>query len=221
MKSSLFYSDAYRQVEQRTLELLKAERGVLSQSIANSPRAVGDAVQRIIEQRFPQALGGLASYYTADFARRAIGDLFFSDTHGMDYQVDVKTHREDTTFNMPNLTSVQRLAQLYQSDKNVFAILLVTYRISDIDLMVSSVRFFPIEFIGWESLTIGALGWGQIQITNTNELSVYPQSRRDWMLALCDKLGVFYPAEIAKIQKRIQYFVGVQNEWLTKMDIWT
>lgn len=221
MKSSLFYSDAYQQVEQRTLDLLKTERGILSKSTADSPRAVGDAVQHIIEQRFPQALGGFASHYTADFARRAMGDLFFSDTHGMDYQVDVKTHREDTTFNMPNLTSVKRLTQLYQDDKNVFAILLVTYRISGIDLMVSNVRFFPIEFIGWESLTIGALGWGQIQIADTNKIAVYQQSRRDWMLALCDKLGLFYPAEIAKIQERIQYFVGVKNTWLTKTDTWT
>lgn len=220
MKSNLFYTSASQQVEQQTLELLKAERGILSKATANSPRAVGDAVQSIIEQRFPQALSGFASHYTADFARRAMGDLFFSDTYGMDYLVDVKTHREDTTFNMPNITSVERLARLYQNDKNVFAILLVTYRISDVDLIVSNVRFFPIEFIGWESLTIGALGWGQIQITNTNKLSIYPQSRRDWMLALCNKLGLFYPAEIAKIQKRIHHFISVQDAWLTKTDIW-
>lgn len=220
MKSNLFYTDAHHLVEQRTKDILNAERGILSKSTANSPRAVGDAVQRIIEQRFPEALGSLAVNYTSDFARRAMGDLFFSDLQGMDYLVDVKTHREDTSFNMPNLTSVERLARLYQKDKNVFAILLVTYRVSDVDILVSGVRFFPIEFIHWKTLTIGALGWGQIQIANTNKLLLQKQSRRDWMLTLCDRLGLFYPAEIAKIQGRIQYFVDVQSEWLVKADIW-
>jgi hypothetical protein len=37
--------------------------------------------------------------------------------------VDVKTHREETAFNMPNLTSVDRLARFYEDDANFFVML--------------------------------------------------------------------------------------------------
>lgn len=39
-----------------------------------------------------------------------MADLAFTDKEGIYSVVDVKTHREDTRFNMPNLTSVERLA---------------------------------------------------------------------------------------------------------------
>ncbi len=72
--------------------------------------------------------------------------------------IDVKTHRTDTRFNMPNLTSVERLTRFYQDDKNYFVVLLVSYTVSGTALKVSGVRFVPIEFLMWECLTIGALG---------------------------------------------------------------
>ena len=33
-----------------------------------------------------------------------------------------------------------------------------------VDIQVQKVHFVPIEFLSWDCLTIGALGWGQIQI---------------------------------------------------------
>jgi hypothetical protein len=77
----------------------------------------------------------------------------------------------------------------------------------------------PIEFLGWDCLTIGALGWGQIQIANSNYITVNPQySRKEWMLELCDVLLEFYPKEITKINDRIGYFKQVQELWLAKPD---
>lgn len=38
-----------------------------------------------------------------------MADLAFKDPDGFYYIVDVKTHRLGTAFNMPNLTSVERL----------------------------------------------------------------------------------------------------------------
>lgn len=40
-----------------------------------------------------------------------MADIAFKDRDDFYYVVDVKTHREDTKFNMPNLTSVERLAR--------------------------------------------------------------------------------------------------------------
>jgi len=150
-----------------------------------------------------------------------MADVAFTDEAGMYYVVDVKTHRTDTKFNMPNLTSVERLTRFYESDTNCFVVLLVSYTIQNTRALISEVRFVPIEFLGWDCLTIGALGWGQIQIANSNFITLKPQySRKIWMLELCDVLLQFYPREIAKIGKRISHFEQVKEAWVQKADAW-
>jgi hypothetical protein len=131
----------------------------------------------------------------------------------------VKTHRIDTVFNMPNLISVERLARFYEDDENYFVVLEVAYAVTGTHIQVEHVHFVPIEFLSWGCLTIGALGWGQIQIANSNRIDIVPGgSRRDWMLALCDRLFEFYPQEIDKIGERIAYFQKVKERWLARTD---
>ena len=68
-------------------------------------------------------------------------------------------------------------------------------------------------------MTLGALGWGQIQIANANRIIIKPQNpRKTWMLELCDTLFEFYPREIAKITDRIEYFKKVRAFWEKKPD---
>ena len=69
--------------------------------------------------------------------------------------------------------------------------------------------------MSWECLTIGALGWGQIQIVNSNNIVVNHQfSRKQWMLQLCDAMLEFYPKEIAKIGDRLRRFEEIKAYWL-------
>ena len=97
-----------------------------------------------------------------------MADLAFTDADGFYYVVDVKTHNLDTHFNMPNLTSVERLARCYEDDRNTFVVLQVQYLVKSTQLVVKKAHFVPIESLAWDCLTIGALGWGQIQIANAN-----------------------------------------------------
>ena len=115
---------------------------------------------------------------------------------------------------MPNLTSVERLSRFYEDDRNHFVILMISYVIQGLRTLVEEVVFVPIEFLAWDCLTIGALGWGQIQIANANIISINPgYSRRNWMLELCETLFDFYPKEIAKIDSRIEHFKNVREQW--------
>jgi hypothetical protein len=69
--------------------------------------------------------------------------------------------------------------------------------------------------LDWNCLTLGALGWGQIQIANSNNIIIdRKQTRREWMLSLCDKLAEFYPKEISKINDRILRFKEIKEYWL-------
>jgi hypothetical protein len=219
-KSQIFYSDKFGEVQEAIREFLNSQEDYLSASTANSPRAVGDAIQDVLGSNLQQVLGEeICKNYSANFARRAMADLAFEDDNGFYYVIDVKTHRLSTKFNMPNLTSVERLTRFYESDKNVFAVLMVAYDVEGTRVEVERVTFAPIEFLGWDCLTIGALGWGQIQIANSNVITVNPgYSRKQWMLELCDTLAEFYPREIAKIEERLTHFGRVREFWLNHSD---
>jgi hypothetical protein len=221
MRSTLFYSDQYIAIQARIMTFLNGRTDYLSATSLTSPRAVGDAIQSVLAEGFAQILDDLCAECSADFARRAMADIAFVDKEGFYYVVDVKTHRLDTKFNMPNLTSVERLSRLYETDANYFVVLLVNYAITANQVVVSGVHFVSIEFLQWNCLAVGALGWGQIQIRNSNVLNLQPQySRKAWMLELCDVLMEFYPREIAKIDERVEHFGKIRASWQAKEDVW-
>lgn len=217
MRSSIFHTDRFLELQTAIQELLNAREDYLSVLSIDSPRAVGDAIESVLKADLKLLLDDILDSYKADFARRAMADISFSTTDGLNYVVDVKTHRTDTKFNMPNLTSVERLAKFYEDDKNYFCILFVSYHIQATSVIVTSVRFVPIEFLDWSCLTIGALGSGQIQIANANNIVVdVSLTRQGWMLAFCDRVLDFYPKEIQKIGKRIERFELVRAFWLSQ-----
>ena len=222
MKSEIFYSNAFGNIETKIKRFLNGYRDFLSEDTVSSTRAAGDAIQHILEENFKNILGNFCKDYSASFARRAMADMAFTDQNDTYYMVDVKTHRLETKFNMPNLTSVERLARFYEDDKNYYVILMVAYNIaSRVRVQIEKVHFVPIEFLSWDCLTIGALGWGQIQVANANNITVnHKYSRKKWMLELCDVLLEFYPREIAKVKDRIEYFKDIKKRWKEKSDIW-
>ena len=150
-----------------------------------------------------------------------MADFAFRDTEDFYCKVDVKTHRVGTRFSMPNLTSVRRLSRFYEDDKNIFAPIMVRYTLNGNRVEALDVIFQPIEFLSWDCLTVGALGWGQIQISDSNHIIVnHGYSRKEWMLELCESMFEFYPREILKIEERIERFRNVKTLWDEKQDIW-
>ena len=220
-RSRIFHTNEYKAIELSIVEMLNSQPDFLSARTAPSTRAVGDAIENILSDHFQSLLGDLCVDYSPSFARRAMADLAFTDVDDIYYMVDVKTHRLDTAFNMPNLTSVRRLVRLYEDDTNYFLLLMVKYKLSGTRLDVETVHFVPIEFLRWDCLTIGALGWGQIQIANANNINIVQgYSRKQWMLELCDAVLNFYPREIAKITDRIGYIESVRQTWRDKPEMW-
>ena len=221
MRSGIFYSGQYLELQAKIKTFLNNQKDFISATSLKSPRAVGDAIQEVLAESFAGILGDVCDQCSTDFARRAMADMAFVDKDKLYNVVDVKTHRLDTKFNMPNLISVERISRFYESDTNYFVILFVSYSVTGTHVVVSDVHFVPIEFLEWRCLTIGALGWGQIQIANSNVINLKPQySRKLWMLELCDEMLEFYPREIGKIHKRVTRFEEIRALWQTKPDIW-
>jgi hypothetical protein len=219
MKSELFVPETRKIIEQRVVALLNGSQ-LMNYNTVNSPRAVGDAVQGFLEKNIAKCLPQkLVTKINTSFARRSMADLAFEDTDGNYYVVDIKTHNLNTNFNMPNLTSVERLARFYGDNKNYFTLLLVSYKAAEDNLTFEDCIFVPIEYLDWSCLTLGALGWGQIQIANSNIINVnIKNTRKKWMLEFCDALDLFYPNEIAKITQRIDYFRNIREYWENQPD---
>ncbi len=215
MHSQLFHDGSHKDIQRKIKAFLNEQDNFLTTSTAQSPRAVGAAIEAILADNLQEVLGPeLCNNYSADFTRRAMADMAFEDRNKFHYKVDVKTHRLSAKFSMPNLTSVKRLAKFYEDDNNYFTILMVSYNIDGIRVIVDEVYFVPIEFLGWDCLTIGALGWGQIQIANSKIVTIHEgYSRKSWMVELCDTLMKFYPKEINKINSRIERFQKVKKHW--------
>lgn len=216
-QSPLFHTQDFISIEAEIKRFLNGQPDFISKASASSTRAVGDPIQGALGEHFQSIIGKHGGKYTADFARRAMADLAFEDSAGNYCVVDVKTHRLDTHFNMPNLTSVERLSRFYEADNNYFVVMAIAYDVVGTKVEVKNVHFVPIEFLSWECLTIGALGWGQIQIANSNKIQVMPGNpRKKWMIDFCDIMLEFYPKEILKIDKRINHFKQVKDAWLKR-----
>lgn len=188
---------------------------------ADNPRTVGDAVQDFLAENFKNYFQpNVLKEYNSSFSRRSLEDFAFIDNEDNYYAVDCKTHNVDTVFNMPNLISVERLAHFYEVNNNYFTVLINSYSVSsEGKLIFKECIFSPIEMLDWNCLTIGALGWGQIQIANASRIDIDETStRKKWMLKLCDYLDIFYPKEISKITHRIDRFKKVREFWESQPD---
>lgn len=215
---SIFKDGRFLDIENKIMDVINKEKTFLSELTVNSTRAIGDAIERSISIHFENIVTSYCKNYSSDFARRAMADLAFEDTNNNYYLVDVKTHNIETKFNMPNLTSVHRLSKLYYNEnykeKDYFTLLIVCYKTENLDIKALNVNLVPIENLEWNCLTLGALGWGQIQIANSRNININRNlTRKTWMLQLCDELERFYPKEIAKIQERREFFAKTKDFW--------
>ena len=217
--SKIFEDKTRAEIQYSVINILNSV-DLMSKATANSPRAVGDAVQEYLEVNFVNCIpAGIVKDFNSSFARRAMADFAFTDVDGKYYIVDSKTHNLSTAFNMPNLTSVERLSRFYEDPNNYFSILFVAYKVNGERLSSTDCKFVPIELLDWSCLTLGALGWGQIQIANSNNVVIdVENTRKKWMLQLCDMLELFYPNEISKITKRIDHFKKVRAFWEKQPD---
>ncbi len=218
--NELFKNNNRKKIQTEVIKALN-NTNLVNSLLSSSPRAIGDAVQNYLEDNFIKCLpSNLIKEYDNRFARRSMADFAFTDINDNYYAVDSKTHNVDTNFNMPNLTSVERLSRFYEDKENFFTVLMTSYSVDKNKKPVfTACEFCPIEMLSWECLTLGALGWGQIQIANSNYVCIdETNTRKKWMLELCDNLDIFYPNEINKINERLNRFKAIRQFWENQPD---
>jgi hypothetical protein len=201
--------EEFKKIETKCLEILNSEQ--FMSEMLDSPRAVGDAVQEFLAKRFEECLSEIGFNFNSDFSRRSMADLAFNDKEGNYHVVDIKTHSLDGEFSMPNLISIERLFRFYEDSKNFFDLLLVDYSIENDRIVFKKVKFQPIENLDLNCLTIGALGWGQLQIKSMEKVNFLEIERGEWLLKLLEKIEKFYDTEKKKIESRKEHFSSIKN----------
>lgn len=220
MKNKLFYSNRYKELETRVLNLLNAQKPEVL-GIRKTARETGDRVGNFIADNFNSILLQDGVDIIADKAYKKLANVSFKDEDGFVYFVDVITHNLKGKFSRPNITSVDRLNKLYKNDKNVFLVLLVHFDPTLEKNFIQSLTLIPIEFISWECLDFGLLGKGQIQIRKSSDvITQYKYNRKKWMLEFAKKLNRFYVNAADKIVGQLKLAIDIEDTWEGKEDTW-
>jgi hypothetical protein len=197
----------FDELRTRIEDFLQARKSfIVSEEFRRSTRGVGDAIEGLIVDEFGDIARGIVDTVDTNFSRRAMEDLSFR-IGSKYYAVDVKTHREEPGFHMPNLTSVRRLMDFYEDDDNYFVIVMIKYRLTDIGSLEEIAAIVePIEWFDWDCLRIGALGWGQLQFRSASNIQINrSQTRKDWLRTFVGELREHYAREEDKIKERLDY----------------
>lgn len=206
----LLSKDNQRVMSERVKKVISRYSKYMPGGVMANQRSVGDWIQDVISDNFKEIVDGYSIKIEPTQGKRAMGDVVIWDEAENQFYIDIKTHNVDTDFNMPNITSVKRLADLYQHPNKSFVILIVDYSVSGKELNVVDVQIFPIEELSWACLSLGALGWGQIQITNSNRLLFHETiDRKAWVSEFKQRVVKFYQQETSKIISRTKYFETV------------
>lgn len=218
--SLLLEENSRSSFEERMLNILSLdESGFFSNAgRINEPRVVAENVQEICKQNFTSCYneGIIVEDHSDELTRRSMGDIYVIDSNNTEYFIDVKTHNLSTDFNMPNLTSVDRLSKKYtpQCSNFYFLILIVKYTLEDNNITFNSVKLIPIENLSWDCLHIQGLGKGQIQIKNANMIQIDTSpSREQWMSTFYNRVARYYEKAIQKIHRQQNIMQNRANEW--------
>ena len=123
-----------------------------------SVRAIGDKIPSILGAKISSVFSQYISECNILYSSKKICNVFIKDKSGNKYYLDIITHNATKSFVRPNITSVKNIEKLYNDPQNVFLILLIHYDPSLDKNFVTGVQLFPVEWLDWSCLEIGALG---------------------------------------------------------------
>ena len=171
-------------------DYIRVDKGIMQ-------RGVGDIVEahvrQIIIDNYPDA------YYPS--SARSIEDVEMQ-TDNKILKLDIKTHNLDASFSRPNLISIKRLNDYYKDPNNSLAYIFVSYKFDKDSIEIFDISVANIEHIKWDSLAIGNLGKGQLQVNNMHKIEFdFDQKRNEWVDTFRKNGILYYNKLTEKIQK--------------------
>jgi len=134
-------------------------------------------------------------------SKRSLEDIQVTDENGNLYKLDIKTHDINADFSMPNMVSVARLLNFYQTETNNLAYIFVDYKEENNITEITNIIIKLVEELSWDMLAIQNLGKGQLQIKDMNSELIFIEPNREvWVQQLKVNMVEHYNKTIRKIQ---------------------
>jgi len=137
-------------------------------------------------------------------SKRSLEDIQVTDENGNLYKLDIKTHDINADFSMPNMVSVARLLNFYQTETNNLAYIFVDYKEENNITEITNIIIKLVEELSWDMLAIQNLGKGQLQIKDMNSELIFIEPNREvWVQQLKVNMVEHYNKTIRKFQRYI------------------
>ena len=105
---------------------------------------------------------------------------------------------------MPNMVSVARLLNFYQTETNNLAYIFVDYKEENNITEITNITIKLVEELSWDMLAIQNLGKGQLQIKDMNSELIFIEPNREvWVQQLKVNMVEHYNKTIRKFQRYI------------------
>jgi hypothetical protein len=141
-------------------------------------------------------------------SKRTIEDVTLISQKKLFY-IDIKTHDLNSEFSMPNLTSINRIRKVFNSDKKELVYTLVSYVLENDMLIVKDVEVFFIWELEPTILSVGALGLGQLQIKDANKELIFTTiGKMAWYSEYVKLVQVYLQKQKIKIEQQILEWVN-------------
>jgi len=201
--------NSFEKIERILLEFLNSKtKGELD--LNESVRAIGDKISSVLTNRISIIFNKYIVEFNILDSSKRICNVIIRDKYNNTYYVDIITHNITKEFVRPNITAVKNIEKLYNSSQNIFLILLVHYNPTLTNNCITGVQLFPLEWLKWECLDIGALGNGQIQIKDSNNIIINKNADRiSWNKEFKNRLMLFYKKQQMKLNKRISQLMQI------------
>ena len=166
-----------------------------------SHRAVGDALENSCSKLIKKHIIN----FTKSKSKQSVDDFTILENN-TEHLFDVKSRQiQKKGFSMPNLISIKRLKKIICNPNKTLNYILIDYERMGNKVTIAQIKVLNICEISWSNLTIGALGYGQLQIQkNNHNLEVIPLDKDSWGMNLNKMATNFYIKQIAKFEKQIK-----------------
>jgi len=201
-------------LEKTIIELINNADEIVSVNSLKSTRAIGDGLKDYILQNihsiFPSDEINSIEVTTK---KKSMYNIKLTDIYGNIHFINIISHNKLTHFNMPNITSIDRIKKLYQDKNNTFDILLISYIIEDYKILAQECKLLAIESFDWSCLRIGSLGCGQLQFKNSNNLLINENyDRKLWLKQMLTEAICYYEKEADKNIERGSLYKKIKKK---------
>jgi hypothetical protein len=184
-------------------------KDILSKNLSNfeavnggEQRTYGDLIEKRVCDILFERTNELITETKRARSKKSIEDVtLISD--GVKYYVDPKSHNTEADFSMPNLTSIEKIKNIYHSKNEELLYVFISYTLSENMVFIKEIKVLFFWEIDINICNVGALGNGQLQIKDANkELKSTDKGKILWYEDFKKLVMSFFDRRIIKINKQ-------------------